>query len=66
MTLLSACLFILFAVLLVLASWWIHRDDPEATATTLFDRMLGDRAVRVAVTVIWWWLGWHFLAGTTL
>lgn len=23
---------------------------------------MGDRTIRVAVVVTWWWLGWHFLA----
>ncbi|WP_408605752.1 DUF6186 family protein [Leucobacter salsicius] len=35
-------------------------------AEELFDRLLEDRTVRVAVIAIWWWLGWHFLAGDTL
>jgi uncharacterized protein DUF6186 len=25
-----------------------------------------DRAVRVALVVFWWWLGWHFLVAQTV
>ena len=66
MTLLSLGYFLSCAAALALATWWIRRGDPEATVTELFDRLLDDRAVRIAVIVIWWWLGWHFLAGQTL
>jgi len=66
MTLLSIAYFGLCAALLVLATWRIRRADPEATVAALFDRLLDDRAVRIAVIVVWWWLGWHFLAGATL
>ena len=48
------------------ATWWIRIGDPDATVSALFDRLLDDRAVRIAVIVIWWWLGWFFLAGQTL
>lgn len=66
MTLLSVTAFGLCAALLVLATWRIRRADAEATTTALFDRLLDDRSVRIAVIVVWWWLGWHFLAGTAL
>lgn len=62
----STTFFLLCAAALVLAAWRIRLRDPEATVTALFDRLLADRAVRLAVIVIWWWLGWHFLAGQTL
>lgn len=66
MTLLSIAYFGLCTTLLALATWRIRHADPDATVTALFDRLLDDRAVRIAVVVVWWWLGWHFLAGTTL
>ena len=66
MTLLSLGFFGLCAVLLGLVTWRIGRTDPDARVSDLFDRLLDDRAVRIAVIVIWWWLGWHFLAGATL
>lgn len=63
---LSVVVFAAFALVLTVWSWAIQRRHPEATVHELFDRLLEDRTVRVAVIVIWWWLGWHFLAGATL
>jgi hypothetical protein len=62
----SMAFFLLCASALVLTTWRIHLRDPDATVTELFDRLLDDRPVRLAVIVVWWWLGWHFLAGQTL
>ena len=62
----STAFFLLCAAGLILASWRIRLQDVGATVTELFDRLLEDRSVRVAVIVVWWWLGWHFLAGETL
>ncbi|MFE6735761.1 DUF6186 family protein [Microbacterium sp. NPDC057650] len=62
----SIAFFALCAIALWLASRGIRMRHPEATVSELFDRLLDDRSVRLAVIVIWWWLGWHFLAGATL
>mgnify|MGYP001095320060 CR=1 FL=1 len=62
----SAIYFGLCAVALVVAALIVRHEYPEATLTALFDRMMDDRVVRIAVIVIWWWLGWHFLAGQTV
>ena len=62
----SIAWFVLCAAALALAAWRARLHDADATVTALFDRMLDDRSVRLAVIVCWWWLGWHFLAGTTL
>lgn len=43
-----------------------RRRNPEATVGGMFDRALADRTSRIAMMLIWWWLGWHFLAGQTL
>ena len=51
---------------LAVAGWLIGRRYADASVTALFDRLMTQRPVRVAVIVIWWWLGWHFLAGQTL
>jgi hypothetical protein len=51
---------------LVVATWWLHRTDAEATVTALFDAIMTSRAARVAIIVMWWWIGWHFLAGQTV
>lgn len=63
---LSAAVFSVCASALIVATLLARRRDPEATAGGMFDRALSDRTVRIAVVLIWWWLGWHFLAGETL
>lgn len=62
----SAGVFLACAVALVLASVVLHTRHPDATITAMFDRMLSDRRIHLVVIVLWWWLGWHFLAGQTL
>jgi hypothetical protein len=54
------------AVALVVATWWLHRMDDEATVTALFDAIMTSRAARIAIIIMWWWIGWHFLAGQTV
>lgn len=66
MKLLSAAVFVCGVVMLAAVALLIRRRHPEATTEELFDRLLEDRTVRVAVIAIWWRLGWHFLAGDTL
>ncbi|MCB1273226.1 MAG: hypothetical protein KDB25_02360 [Leucobacter sp.] len=63
---LSAVFFALCAIALVVVGVIERRRDPDATASEVFRRTLNDRTIRVAVLLIWWWLGWHFLAGQTL
>lgn len=62
----SIAFFALCALAMALLTWRIKVSDDQASVTELFDRLLDDRTVRLAVIVIWWWLGWHFLAGATL
>ncbi|MDQ4215630.1 DUF6186 family protein [Microbacterium sp. ASV81] len=66
MTFVSIGFFALCAAVLMVMSRRLELRHPDATVTELFDRLLDDPAVRIAVVVIWWWLGWHFLAGATL
>lgn len=54
------------ACALAIASALERRRDPRASLGGMFDRAMQDRAARVAILLIWWWLGWHFLAGQTL
>lgn len=54
------------ALALLLASLIVRDEHPDATVTALFDSLLADRTIRIAVLACWWWLGWHFLAGQTL
>ena len=66
MIIVSSAAFLACAAALAVAGWLIGRRVPEASVTGMFDRLMSDEAIRLAVIVIWWWLGWHFLAGQTL
>jgi hypothetical protein len=57
-----ACL--LAALALVVISH--QRAAPFATLTQVLEVVLADRAVRIAIIVFWWWLGWHFLVARTV
>jgi len=63
---LSIVFFALCTVALLIGTAHQRRRDPEATVSGMFARALADRTTRIAVLLIWWWLGWHFLAGQTL
>lgn len=62
----SLAFFALCLVALVVATSVRRRRDPEATVSAVFDRAMADRTTRIAILLLWWWLGWHFLAGQTL
>lgn len=62
----SLVVFAACGIALIVSAWWARRSDPDATVTELFDLMMTDRTVRLAVIVCWWWLGWHFLVGQTV
>ncbi len=42
------------------------RRDLAAPSVDVFEHALANRVVRVAIVVLWWWLGWHFLVGQTV
>lgn len=63
---LSLVVFASCAVALVVVTRRKRRRDPGTTVTGMFDRVLANRTARIAALLIWWWLGWHFLAGQTL
>jgi len=62
----SAVYFAACAIALVCASLIVRHEHPEATVTALFDVLMADRVLRIAILACWWWLGWHFLAGQTV
>lgn len=62
---LSVASFVVCAAALILVTVIERRRDAESTVTGMFDRTTADRAVRIALVVVWWWLGWHFLGGQT-
>ncbi|OJU56893.1 MAG: hypothetical protein BGO04_01980 [Microbacterium sp. 70-38] len=55
----SVSCFVLCGAALAVTGWVIGRRYPAATVTAMFDRLMADRVIRVAIVVIWWWLGWH-------
>jgi hypothetical protein len=42
--------------------WLLGRLRPDLIAPfgDLISRIMHHRNTRIAVVVIWWWLGWHF------
>ena len=39
-----------------------HRSGSRLVpVAVLLQSGMGRRAVRIAILLVWWWLGWHFL-----
>lgn len=53
-----ACCFLTLVALQAVAH---VRPGWVSDARTLFARLMARRATRVAVTLAWAWIGWHFL-----
>lgn len=53
-----------YSIVLVLglATWIFGRLKPGVVAPLgeLISRLMHHRNTRIALMVIWWWLGWHF------
>jgi hypothetical protein len=49
-------------ILLGFGAWVLGRRKPEILAPLgdLISRLMHHRNTRIALMVIWWWLGWHF------
>ena len=54
------------SALVVLVILGARDRDRFAPPSDLFDRVLASRTARVAIVVVWWWLGWHFLVAQTV
>ncbi|NBU23488.1 MAG: hypothetical protein EBS38_06235 [Actinobacteria bacterium] len=56
--------FVIFGVVLAV----IGRSRPEVIAplSELLKFIMRHRITRIALFMVWWWLGWHFLVGTTV
>jgi ABC-type arginine transport system permease subunit len=39
-----------------------RRTGSVATLAETLDRLMRHRPTQVCVLLVWWWLGWHFLA----
>lgn len=48
----------------VFGCWLAGRRMPErvASAGNLLAHMMQTRTTRFGLLVVWWWLGWHYLA----
>jgi hypothetical protein len=42
------------------------RREAMVTSARMFERAMANRTIRIAMVVLWWWLGWHFLVGQTV
>lgn len=49
-------------ICLGLVAWIFGRLKPQVVAPLgeLISRLMHHRNTRIALMVIWWWLGWHF------
>jgi len=54
--------FILFGLTAVGIDAMAHRAGSRLVpVAVLLQSAMANRTVRIAVLLIWWWLGWHFL-----
>ena len=44
------------------AAWLLPRFKPESLSRVgdLVERIMHNRNTRIAIILVWWWLGWHF------
>ncbi len=52
----------LAAIAIAIGLWLSGRRWPERLApiSKVVNRLMHRRGSRLAVVIIWWWLGWHF------
>ncbi len=62
----SAVVFCLCGVALFVVLRAGVRRGAMVTSVRMFERAMANRTVRIAMIVLWWWLGWHFLVGQTV
>ena len=62
----SAVVFCLCGLALVVVMRAGVRRGAMATSVRMLERAMANRTVRIAMVVLWWWLGWHFLVGQTV
>jgi hypothetical protein len=59
--------YLLFVVAgIVLAAIGRLRPKTLAPLGEMLSFVMGHRITRIALFMVWWWLGWHFLVGTTV
>jgi len=42
------------------------RPDKLAPLGELVENIMQHRITRIALFMVWWWLGWHFMVGETV
>jgi hypothetical protein len=62
----SAVVFCLCGLALLLVMRAGVRRDAMAPSARMLERAMANRTIRIAMIVLWWWLGWHFLVGQTV
>lgn len=60
----SYLIFILIG--LALGSVGRLRPDKLAPLGELVENIMQHRITRIALFMVWWWLGWHFMVGETV
>jgi hypothetical protein len=52
----------LAVVVLAAIAWQLARFRPNwmARVGDLVERIMHNRNTRIALILVWWWLGWHF------
>ena len=59
----STAVFLLCGLALLVVLRAGVRRGAMATSARMFERAMANRTARIAMLVLWWWLGWHFLVG---
>ena len=55
-------IFAAFGLAAVAIDLMAHRSGSRLVpVTVVLQTAMGRRTVRIAVLLVWWWLGWHFL-----
>jgi len=62
----STAAFVCCALALIVVLHVGVRRDAMVTSARMFERALANPTIRVAIIVVWWWVGWHFLVGQTV
>ena len=52
----------LLVLVFAAAAWLLPRFRPDLLSRVgdLVERIMHNRNTRLAVILVWWWLGWHF------
>ena len=62
----STAVFLLCGVALAVVLRAGVRRGAMVTSARMFERVMANRTIRIAMILLWWWLGWHFLVGQTV